>query len=434
MAASRQRLVQHHGTMPPDTRPYVECKRRGCTGRCLAAVVQAGYQPGKERKQCRICGQHFQRPHASFGDFLAAAGQSRRRGRGGGSGDQTPSAAAAAAAAATREELKKVRKDNEELTRKLAAAAEDSTKAGTPPGASPGGAVAAGDGSKEDASRTARLQEINDDIRDLRAFSDDQRKRLGIDQQVRALEAERDAIHKARRETKPAKDRLAQAQAHERNLNAKDLKFDRATQELQARKAELDAELAANAEEKRQLGEQLHGIGVEISALLADMSKEKIDAAGCGRTKAECAADAVGEFFGDLAPLVASHPDGQARITAIKQMLNELLHASTAAAVQQPAAAQPASPAPPTTAGGERQPPPTPAAPQEPAAEDGDAAMVELDEEGLELFAELSVPELVEGGAPQDRQALVAAAKDRFRARGAEVARSLRKVRKGATK
>ena len=34
----------------------------------------------------------------------------------------------------------------------------------------------------------------------------------------------------------------------------------------------------------------------------------------------------------------------------------------------------------------------------------------------------------------QDRQALVAAAKARFRARGAEVARSLRKVRKQGAK
>lgn len=76
---------------------------------------------------------------------------------------------------------------------------------------------------------------------------------------------------------------------------------------------------------------------MEICGLLANLSKEKSEAAGCASDKAATAATAVQDFFGNLEPLVAAHPDGKTRIDSIMRMLNELLQASKDAMSKQAA-------------------------------------------------------------------------------------------------
>eukprot|EP00973_Karenia_brevis_P028209 3886361-Karenia_brevis.AAC.1 len=81
--------------------------------------------------------------------------------------------------------------------------------------------IDADDGTKEDAARAAKQKEINKDIRDLKTLPEEKRKKLGLDLKIKELEQEREEIGRARREAKPANERLTQAQAHEKNLKAK---------------------------------------------------------------------------------------------------------------------------------------------------------------------------------------------------------------------
>ena len=173
--------------------------------------------------------------------------------------------------------------------------------------------------------------------------------------------------------------------------------------------------MADNAKGLAKLQTQLTEVKVEISGLLADLATEKRAENGADESTPATTATAVKQFFRELAPQVASHAEGQARIASIMAMLDELLQASQAAMpVGGRSATQPEL--------GKQN--------LLPEAETTEAAM-ELDDETLNDMAEAAVPPAAEGEAAQeDRKSKVAEAKARLKSAPGLASR----VRKSAAK
>ena len=98
--------------MPPAAfRPRVVCGRKGCSGSCPSSVVEAGFQPGKQRAQCWTCGQDYPRPNVSFGDYLSVAKKGASKGSGNSKGGTKERQLAS--------DNEKLRAENERLKDKL---------------------------------------------------------------------------------------------------------------------------------------------------------------------------------------------------------------------------------------------------------------------------------------------------------------------------
>jgi chromosome segregation ATPase len=293
-----------------------------------------------------------------------------------------------------------LRKQNKELLQKA--------------GSDGGGDGEAADGTKEDGERVARLRTISKEIKSLRAIPSDLRGKYGLEASIQLLEAEKADIDKARREAKPADKRLEKSKAWEKKLQADMAAAEAEAVELAEKRRALDEEEAAHAARVGKLKAQLDEVQQEISSLLADLSREK-SASGAKDTVKDtpaATAEAVRTFFTQLAPQVAVHPDGQARIGAIMQMLDELLQASRATC------SLPAAQA--STAPGEV------ASKQEDNKSSHLEHEVEMDDSFLDALAEAAYGEegdATEGGVSRSEQ--VAAAKDRLKAKRGVLSKKL---------
>ena len=219
------------------------------------------------------------------------------------------------------------------------------------------------------------------------------RTQLGLDSKVRELEAEKAAIDKSRREAKPVETRLDKARAYERRLQDEVGTAERKGEDLAERKRLLDKEFREHDERMAALRSRLDEARTEVAGVLAELAKEK--GAG-GQASAAVAAGAVAAFFDSLAPQVAQHPEGQARVGTIRSMLDELLRASVAAAAaESPGLAEPAGPVP------AAPPPPARASAAAAAAEERhDTGRGDDDEAAL---MEEDIDELFEDQAARDR-------------------------------
>ena len=91
-------------------------------------------------------------------------------------------------------------------------------------------------GDSKEEERTIRVKQLNADLKAFRAVPEDCRGRLGIATKILQLEAERDSLLKARREARPADERLLKAQAWEKSMADKAKKADEKAEELHVRK------------------------------------------------------------------------------------------------------------------------------------------------------------------------------------------------------
>ena len=220
--------------------------------------------------------------------------------------------------------LDQARKQNAELTKKC----EELKKAMGQPSE-----MEQDDGSKEDQARVARLKELGKELKALKSLPEAIRRSTGNDVKISELEHDRAAIEKARREAKPTDKRLEKSQNFEKKLQSDVEKAATRTTQLSTQKEALEQEIAEHEEYTSGIKNKLAEVQAGIADIRASLAVQGGPARAHRPESIETAtAESMRSFFGSLAPQVASHPDGQARITNIMQMFEELLSASKQAA------------------------------------------------------------------------------------------------------
>ena len=217
-------------------------------------------------------------------------------------------------------------------------------------------------------------------------------------------------LRTSQRERRPLKAQKSSAEAH---LNKQQALLAAAQEErtaLAEQRDAVDAAIAENLAHFKRVEDEVSKAKAEVltisEKLTADLrADDHADATAVTAT-------AVLKFFADLPPEVAQHPQGSTAIASIRQLLDQLDLASKSASAARAAAAL-------SAVEKVNEPP------------DGEHHMDEdIDEEGLQLFAELATPEC-EGEQQGAREARIADTKERLRLRKVEVARGLRKTKRG---